>query len=66
LTRIDTRVIARKGCTSAKKVGYRFSDITPNPFHMPGQQQVGSLKLPSLGNGFVTSIERMEEDSPQE
>jgi hypothetical protein len=66
LARIDKRVIARKGCTSMKKVFCRFSDITPNPFHMPGQKQVGSLKLPSLGNGFVTSIERMEEDCPEE
>jgi hypothetical protein len=39
----------------------RTFPITVNPFHMPGQQQIGSLRLPLLGNGFVTAIFRDEE-----
>jgi hypothetical protein len=40
--------------------------ITPNPFHMPGQHQVGSLKLPTLSNGFVTAVFGAEEGNPKE
>jgi len=39
----------------------RTFPITVNPFHMPGQQQIGSLKLPVLANGFVTAVFRAEE-----
>ena len=34
----------------------RTYPITPNPFHMPGQTQIGSVKLPSLSNGFVLAM----------
>jgi hypothetical protein len=40
--------------------------ITPNPFHMPGKIQISRMRLPSLGNGFVTSILRVEEGNPEE
>jgi hypothetical protein len=64
--RLKETCVFRKGLSSVKKVFFNFSDITPNLFHMPGQMQVGSLKLPSLCNGFVTSILRVEGDSPPE
>ena len=39
----------------------RTFPVTANPFHMPGQSQVGSLKLPSLSNGFVLAVFKAEE-----
>ncbi|KIM34991.1 hypothetical protein M413DRAFT_14796 [Hebeloma cylindrosporum] len=47
-----TIAVARK---DRGRVRQKFP-ITPNPFHMPGQHQIGSLKLPVLSNGFVTAV----------
>jgi hypothetical protein len=61
----DESVQAARG--SGRTVRRTFP-ITPNPFHMPGQRQDGSMKLPFLSNGFVTAVFRAEDsgDSPKE
>jgi len=39
----------------------RTYPITPNPFHMPGQSENLSVRLPALSNGFILAIFRAEE-----
>jgi hypothetical protein len=62
----ETVIVGGPECSSAKKVFCTFFDITPNPFHMPGQKQVGSLRMPSLANGFITALLRAEGGSLEE